>query len=86
MAMGSGCALLNLFTSKDVSAIRRLLALAAVPAALFRMIGDASFGLPLFIPLFNAPSPSLHAPSLPPADASRFSSFHSVPPDPITSS
>jgi predicted permease len=52
--IGFVCSLLKLFTYKDVSAIRRLMTFVAIPAALFRMIGDGPFGFSLFHPFFNS--------------------------------
>jgi predicted permease len=52
--IGFGSAVLKFLTYADVSAIRRLLTLAGIPAAMFRLIGDAPFNLDLFLPFFNS--------------------------------
>jgi predicted permease len=54
MLIGFGCGFFKFFTYKEVSAIRRMMTLVAIPAAIFRIIGDHPFNLQLFMSLFNS--------------------------------
>jgi predicted permease len=54
MLFGFLAALFKLFTYKEIRAIRRLMTFVAVPALVFRVIGDSSFGFSIFLPLFHS--------------------------------